>query len=177
MLRWQHSIADQDAYRVLIETYVTHLNLLNNDIPPTDESGDINVDPDSYAFLAYCAKNWGIYYLKAYISSSADIVLSTLRIYNPNSRSYSTWFRIYSMGVYHKDIGYCTSIMISSYFGYEAIAKLLLEKIADIQSKDGFGGAPLLWATKNGHAAVVKLLLEKHANVESEDNTRRIALS
>jgi ankyrin repeat protein len=41
--------------------------------------------------------------------------------------------------------------------------KLLLEKGADVKSKDGGGQTPLSWTIKDGHwhEAVVKLLLKK----------------
>ena len=48
--------------------------------------------------------------------------------------------------------------------------KLLLEKGADLESKDReYSRTPLSWAAENGHEAVVKLLLEKGADLESKD--------
>jgi ankyrin repeat protein len=48
--------------------------------------------------------------------------------------------------------------------------KLLLDKNADIESKDdGYGLTPLSWAAMKGHEAVLKLLLDKDADVESKD--------
>jgi ankyrin repeat protein len=41
--------------------------------------------------------------------------------------------------------------------------KLLLEKGADVESKDAVGQTPLSRAATGGHKAVVKLLLEKGA--------------
>ena len=42
---------------------------------------------------------------------------------------------------------------------YEAVVELLLEKGADVESKDTeYGRTPLWWAARNGHEAVVKLL-------------------
>jgi ankyrin repeat protein len=49
------------------------------------------------------------------------------------------------------------------------VVKLLLEKGADLESKDGFSLTPLLRAAANGHEAVVKLLLEKGADFMSKD--------
>ena len=55
--------------------------------------------------------------------------------------------------------------------------KLLLEKGADVESKDSYGQTPLWWAAGNGHEVVVKLLLEKGANVESKDSYSQTPLS
>jgi hypothetical protein len=53
---------------------------------------------------------------------------------------------------------------------YQAVVKLLLEKGAELESKDeDYGRTPLSWAAGNGHEAVVKLLLEKGAELECKD--------
>ncbi|RYP03043.1 hypothetical protein DL764_005422 [Monosporascus ibericus] len=52
----------------------------------------------------------------------------------------------------------------------EAIIRLVLDKGANIDSKDGKYGRTLLsLAAANGHEAVVKLLLDNGANTESKD--------
>jgi ankyrin repeat protein len=38
--------------------------------------------------------------------------------------------------------------------------KLMLEKGAELESKDDYGRTPLSHAAENGHGAVVKLLME-----------------
>ena len=47
--------------------------------------------------------------------------------------------------------------------GHEVVVKLLLEKGAELETKDGYSRTPLSWAADSGHEAVVKLLLEKGA--------------
>jgi ankyrin repeat protein len=44
--------------------------------------------------------------------------------------------------------------------GHEAVVKLLLEKGAELESKDNNSQTPLSHAAEKGHEAVVKLLLE-----------------
>jgi ankyrin repeat protein len=57
-----------------------------------------------------------------------------------------------------------------TWFGHSAVVKLLLEKGANLESKDDYyGRTPLSWAAEKGHEAVVKLLLDKGANLESKD--------
>ncbi|KAK3384603.1 hypothetical protein B0T24DRAFT_716268 [Lasiosphaeria ovina] len=54
--------------------------------------------------------------------------------------------------------------------GHEAVVNLLLERGANIETKDTkFGRTPLICATERGHEAVVKLLLERGANIETKD--------
>jgi ankyrin repeat protein len=57
--------------------------------------------------------------------------------------------------------------------GHEAVVKLLVEKCAELESKDNSGGTPLLRAAGNGHEAVVRLLVEKGAELESKENEGR----
>jgi ankyrin repeat protein len=46
----------------------------------------------------------------------------------------------------------------------------LLEKVAELDSKDNiYGRTPLWWAAKTGREAVVQLLLEKGAELDSKD--------
>jgi ankyrin repeat protein len=56
--------------------------------------------------------------------------------------------------------------------------QLLLEKGADVDSKDSyFGQTPLSWAAWGGYEAVVRLLLEKGADVDSKSKNGRTPLS
>lgn len=61
--------------------------------------------------------------------------------------------------------------------GHEAVVELLLEKGADLESRNNIGRTPLSLAAEKGHEATVKLLLEKGANLESIDHIGRTPLS
>ena len=54
--------------------------------------------------------------------------------------------------------------------GRKAVVKLLLEKGAELETKDNYSRTPLSWAAEKGYEAVVKLLLEKGAELETKDN-------
>jgi ankyrin repeat protein len=51
-----------------------------------------------------------------------------------------------------------TPLHWASWNGHEAIAKLLVEKGAQLSVHDDDGDTPLLCAAENGHQAIVKLL-------------------
>ncbi|KAK4151622.1 ankyrin repeat-containing domain protein [Chaetomidium leptoderma] len=64
---------------------------------------------------------------------------------------------------------------------HTAIASLLLDRGADVNTKDSspntpnlnFGMTPLLWATKNGDEALTTILLDKGAIIEAADDYRQ----
>jgi ankyrin repeat protein len=49
------------------------------------------------------------------------------------------------------------------------VLKLLLEKVAKINSTNINGRTPLSWAAQKGHEAVVKQLIEKDVDLEAKD--------
>ncbi|KAI0447277.1 hypothetical protein F4803DRAFT_364494 [Xylaria telfairii] len=178
---WQHSITNRDAHRVLAEICIIYLDFLNSNDSPTDEGREADRDPGGYPLLDYSANNWNAHFRKACVSNDASIIPSALRICNPDLRSCSTWFKIYWKTYayrYERPTIFPSSLLIPAHLGNEVIVKLLLEKGADLESKDtAYGRTPLSWAARNGHEGVVKLLLEKGADLESKDNSGRTPLS
>ncbi|KAH8652933.1 hypothetical protein BGZ61DRAFT_374430, partial [Ilyonectria robusta] len=176
-LHWHHSITTRHAHAVLAELCVRYLNFFNSDVSlPTDANVEAGHSVDSHAFLDYSAKTWGAHFREADIIDDAALVPPALRICDPDSKSYSAWFRIYWKTIDRWTIPYFTDLMVPSYFGHNAVVKLLLDKGADVEAKDKnnrYGGTPLWWAAQNGHAAVVKLLLGKGADVEAKDKNNR----
>ncbi|KAH2748107.1 hypothetical protein KXW10_007083, partial [Aspergillus fumigatus] len=53
--------------------------------------------------------------------------------------------------------------------GHEAVIKQLLEKGADLESKDQYGQTPLSWAAKHGHEAEMQQLVEQVADIPVRD--------
>ncbi|RKK66491.1 hypothetical protein BFJ69_g15355 [Fusarium oxysporum] len=177
-LRWHHSITSQDAHTVLAEICVLYLTFLNSDASlPTGAKGEAGYSVHRHAFLDYSAKVWGAHFREADIRDDNAIVPFALRICDPDSKSYSTWFRMYWETTGMRTTEYFTNLMVASYYGHCAVVKLLLEKGADIEAKDtGYSRTPLLWAAEEGHKTIVQLLLEKGAAIEAKDKDSKTPL-
>ncbi|EAW17806.1 uncharacterized protein NFIA_077420 [Aspergillus fischeri NRRL 181] len=68
------------------------------------------------------------------------------------------------------DIAYRTTLSWAVWNRHKGVVKVLLDRGADIESKDKINGqTPLLLAVRNRHEGAVKLLLDKGANIESND--------
>jgi ankyrin repeat protein len=61
-----------------------------------------------------------------------------------------------------------TALMSAAMNGLTDVAKVLLDKGADVNIKDNYGGTALEYAALYGYADIVKLLLEKGANVNEK---------
>jgi ankyrin repeat protein len=178
-LHWHHSITTRHAHAVLAELCVLYLNFFNSNVSLlTDMDGAAGHYVDRRPFLDYSAETWGTHFRKAGFIDDATIIPFALRICDSGSKSYSVWFRIYWKTTGMSTTKYFTDIMLASYYGHRVIVKLLLEKGAEIESKDDeYGRTPLSWAAKNGHKEIVKLLLDKGADMEAKDKDGRTPLS
>ncbi|EXU98174.1 ankyrin repeat protein [Metarhizium robertsii] len=170
-LHWHHSITTRHAHAVLAGLCVRYLNFFNSDVtPPTDAITKADPSDDTHAFLDYSAKSWGAHFREAEIIGDASIVPFALRICDPGSKSYSTWFSIYWETTHMENTEF-TDLIVASYFGHNATTKLLLDKGAEVNLKDSkYDRTPLSWAAINGREAIVKLLLDKGAEVDSKDS-------
>ncbi|KAL6808800.1 hypothetical protein V8C40DRAFT_259353 [Trichoderma camerunense] len=170
-LRWHHSITTRQAHNILAELCVLYLNLFNSDLGSTIKANETtNYLTDRNSFLDYSAKHWVSHFREAQVIDGAAIIPASIRIYDTSLKSYLKWFTIYRQHTANRPAGNLTDLILASYYGHRAIAKLLIEKGADIEAKDDDKGrTPLIWAAKNGHEALIKLLVEKGADIEAKD--------
>ncbi|KAH8803357.1 hypothetical protein F5884DRAFT_847191 [Xylogone sp. PMI_703] len=175
---WHHSITIFQAHTILTKLCVGYLDLFNSDDGlPKDANKQAHHCIDSATFLDYSARNWTLHFREAYINDDDATVSVALRISDVNSRSYSVWSGIYWKQYAFAKYAFSTNIGLSSYFGHEALVKVLLKRGADIESKDFDGKTPLLRAAIEGDKTVVELLLKNGANIESKDSSGKTPLS
>lgn len=168
-LRWKHSIAIREAQTVLSDICVLYLGLFNS----PDFMGKRDQPHGIHALLEYSAKNWNAHLLESHIMDDSPILLSVLKICDANSKSYSSWFDLFWQTTGLQSTKYFTDLMIASYCGHTAVAKMCLENGADIEARDTVHTrTPLLWAATEGRDDVVKLLIEKGADVDANEHGR-----
>jgi hypothetical protein len=183
---WKHSLEPRESNLALAEICISYLlftvfecdplvidgRVSNYDIP-----SQVNRYENGYDFLDYSAKHWHAHFRKAKIIDGAIVKLAS-EVCNSRSKRFLTWFQVYWMTIdrsFPCPRGF-SDLMVGSYFGLEAVVRLLLEKGADVEAKDKDGWTALRWAARHGHDGVMRLLLEKGADVEAKDNDGRTAL-
>ena len=75
-----------------------------------------------------------------------------------------------------KDVVGYTALHIAALEGHKEIAKLLIEKGADLNIQDVSGVTPLIYAVMNLHNEVAELLIDNNAALDIESNHGRTAL-
>jgi hypothetical protein len=93
-LHWHGSISIHKAQSVLAEICSVYLTFLNSkDAILSTANGKKNEYIGNYIFVDYSAKNWATHFREARISNDEAIIRAILKICNPDSKSYSVWFK------------------------------------------------------------------------------------
>ncbi|OCL00607.1 ankyrin, partial [Cenococcum geophilum 1.58] len=186
---WKYSIEPAVSELIVAKTCITYLlfaefssSLDIGGKSQAEKESKVKNHTDKHHYLGYAASQWAIHYQKAQARAEHGMQQSILDICDTQSQRFRNWFYVYWTLVhrYESTPGFMSSIIVVSYFGHEAVAKLLLETgKVNVESKDTkYGQTPLSWAARGGHEAVVKLLLETgKVDVESKDKYGRTPLS
>ena len=184
---WQNSLHSVESNLALAKICISYLLFAEFEIHPLvidrevywkEMKRKIDQYTNKHDFLDYAAKHWADHFRRAKIGEDTAVLESTLDLYDTHSKRFSTWFQVYwttnEATLYCPQN--CTDLMVASYFGQEAVVKLLLEKGADVNATDSTSQTPLSWAAQNGHEAAVKPLLEKGADVNATNKGERTPL-
>ena len=178
---WKHSLNPIQSNLVLTEICISYLmfdvfeshplaidpELLGDD----DIKSVVNQYTSSHEFLDYAANNWAIHFREAKIREEGAVLKTTLDVCDTRSNRYLTWFQVHRSNLSSKSpfLPNLTELMVGSYFGLEAVVRLLLlEAKTNVNAENKDGDTALYWGARSGHEAVVRLLLESKANVNAK---------
>ena len=175
--QWCGTISLHQAHSLLAEICTIYLDFRNFEYQcPSDQNKQTYLN--NFAFLEYSAENWAAHLRHAYIENQEDSTSTILKLCNPDTKRHNAWFKIYWKANHNSNPTGFNALILVSYFGFQRVVDLLLEKgaDADVQHKDGW--TALHWAAENGHEAVVRLLVEREdVEAYSKDNNGRTPLS
>jgi len=177
---WKHSLNPIQSNLVLTEICISYLmfdvfeshplvidpKLLGDD----DIKSVVDQYTSSHEFLDYAANNWAIHFREAKIREEGAVLKTTLDVCDTRSNRYLTWFQVHRSNLSYKQpfLPNLTELMVGSYFGLEAVVRLLLlDAKTNVNAGNKDGHTALYWGARSGHEAVVRLLLESKANVNA----------
>jgi ankyrin repeat protein len=170
-MQWQHSIAMQDAHKMLAECCVRFLSFFNSDADIfLDATNERTNHTANDAFLDYSAQFWPMHFRESGFSSRRDATIShlALTVSDPKSRVFSQWSRIHWEHRPDENPQTDTQLVIASYFGHDTIVQILLDRNIRVKENDGHYGNALQAASHGGHEQVVKMLLNKGVDVNAQ---------
>ena len=154
-----------DGQTDIAKTCVTYLSFSAFETGISYTVEDLEARLQSNILYDYASRNWGHHARGSLIEGGkliSDFLESAFKVF---ASSEAMIYHIY---------GYrgrwTRGIQLAAYFGLRESVSTLLDKNANVESKDMEHRTPLSWAAENGHEAVVKLLLDKNADVESKDD-------
>jgi uncharacterized protein len=106
-------------------------------------------------------------------ATEADTLATAIR-----TRDMIKIMKIVDKGPYHKDYYYIdtldkdgwTALMYTAMYGYVDIAKILLDRKANVNEREWLGWTPLMLAEYFGKTEVALLFIEKGADVNAKSN-------
>ncbi|KAI5786671.1 ankyrin repeat-containing domain protein [Pyronema domesticum] len=152
--------SDIDTLRILFaySSYNFHRSTSTLMIRTTTESSHLQ----SFPFLKYAIHFWGEHASIQIDQSVVDLAAQLLLEKDNHSRI--------SRNLLSTALNLCSEKIPGR-------LAFLLEKAADIESRDVYGRTPLIMAAREGDSAMLRLLLEKGADIHSRDNRDTSPLS
>lgn len=159
-LEWNHSFPPRESHRILAEICISHLLSKHIKTPDPNEVSQLIEDN---IFLDYSAKHWASHLRESEINTQKSMTALVLRICNPNTRRFQTWFKIHWTATERINSPQgLTTLMVASYYGLSAVVKHLLKlNNTMVNAKDRtYKRTALCWAARNGFHVVVGQLIK-----------------
>ena len=153
-------------------TCVTYLSFKTFESGFCQTDGEIKQRLQQYPLYNYAAQNWGHHARTASSEieqSILDLLWSEAKVSASSQALIGSREYLFGSGYSQITPRQMTGVHLAAYFGLTGVIMALLKSGNHLNTKDGWGRTPLLWAVEQGHEAVVKLLLESGADLESKD--------
>lgn len=180
---WQGTFSIHDVHQVIAKSCIGYLSLFNvavGDVvraeAQTKHVMEAGATVDTYAFLDYSAKNWGMHLRESRSYGDVALIYTILAICDPMSKSHQAWFKIY-----HRIAGiwppHLTELMIAAHFGHIAVVEYLLRSGGNVECEERTSRrTPLMYAAESGHTDATVILLDHGARLVSKDSNGMNAL-
>ncbi|KAJ5729634.1 uncharacterized protein N7483_004142 [Penicillium malachiteum] len=136
------------------------------------EDLEYNEDSNSNirSFLEYSAVHWPDHKRKMSLTQDQEATDQVQQIYDMSRRIFSLWFPIFWTALEsYRSPPSMTALHLASFNGHEREVEFLLSLDGKgINSTDGTGTYPIIWASLNGYEKVVEFLVEKGAHVDAQ---------
>ncbi|OCL09319.1 hypothetical protein AOQ84DRAFT_404825 [Glonium stellatum] len=156
---WRHTFTPETSHLEALKACVWYLLLDHKDRPTPKEYHRSEPERSQFtkdrALLAYAATSWISHFQQAKDTVDEELAKDALRLCNPDSQKYLLWHPIFKSSFRGPDC----ELITASCRSLEAVVNLLLMRKSDIEARDEYGWAPLVWTAFGGRGTTVKLLL------------------
>ncbi|KAF3066622.1 Ankyrin repeat domain-containing protein 50 [Trichoderma lentiforme] len=161
-LEWKHILLPHESHKTLAKICISCLHFWDRETNHFVEYYR-SESTNSCILFNYSANYWVTHLRESHTKINGPIARSIWKLCNVNSRLCECWLSVFwkktSNTTFPEQF---TTLMVVSYFGLDAMVKIILSTIADddeLNARDGtYGRSALSWAAGNGFDDVVKLL-------------------
>ena len=180
---WKHSMKPEESNLVLLKICLSFLLLREFDCKLESDPKNSGIWKDAkvyITFMRYAAWHWMVHFQGAGTGDDKAVLQATLVACDTESNRFRRWYWVFSRTLlndaYPRDP--INLIITLSYLGLEPAVKLLLEQGGvNLNSIDGTGRTPLIWAVFKGCLEIIRLLLQQSSiNINIGDKDGRTAL-
>jgi ankyrin repeat protein len=167
-----------NLHKKIATTCLTYISFKVFSTGPCSSDREMDKRLHQYPLFRYAAQHWGDHVGQGSEGEIEELALQFLqtdsKLKSANQAAYLSEIRhTNDSQQFPKDV---TGLQVAASFGLAEIAKKLLEKLADVNAKDGHGKTALHRAAENGHERVIQVLLSKEAKVNMKDDNGQTAL-
>ena len=159
----------------MVQSLVDYLSLDEFNSGPCDLGQPMQRRRQNYPLYSYASRHWGVH---AMLQTDQGLINAIIAFLDDKQKLASS---IQIVSIQAQEVSEIppasprsvSAIGVASFFGLEAVVKLLIERGDNVNIRDGYGLTPL---HQSDHPGVTKLLLDSGANVAAEDGYGRTPL-